>query len=173
MAWPEDLMPDPDSNLPHNPPWDLSLNQRAAEGARNATQAEQAFYPIFTRTKSQSLNFEGTGVDRDPFHCTGQLQALPPQHGIPGWQRITLMKYFLDEDGFYDPNSRWAYEGVVLPGNQIILGRWWSPLHSEGAAGMCGPFIFWKVRGADGEAEIEMHEDAGGSVGGLGNIEQA
>jgi len=38
-----------------------------------------------------------------------------------------MMKYFIDENGVWDDEALWAYEGVVLPGGQIILGRWWSP----------------------------------------------
>lgn len=40
-----------------------------------------------------------------------------------------MIKYFRDDsnDGGFDANALWAYEGIVLPGGQIILGRWWSP----------------------------------------------
>lgn len=24
--------------------------------------------------------------------------------------------------------SLWAYEGIVLPGGNVIVGRWWSPV---------------------------------------------
>ena len=67
-----------------------------------------------------------------PFFASGWLNPLPPQNDIPGWQRMTMMKYFVDDNGEYDKDALWAYEGVVLPGGKIILGRWWSP--SEGGA---------------------------------------
>lgn len=38
-----------------------------------------------------------------------------------------MMKYFRDALGFFDENALWAYEGVVVPGGQLIFGRWWSP----------------------------------------------
>lgn len=42
--------------------------------------------------------------------------------------------------------QEWAYEGVVVPGGQIILGRWWSPFRNEASGdSYCGPFIFWQV----------------------------
>ena len=37
----------------------------------------------------------------------------------------------------------WAYEGVVLPGGMIMLGRWWSPLDETRRC--MGPFVFWNV----------------------------
>ncbi len=39
----------------------------------------------------------------------------------------------------------WAYEGVVLPGGMIMLGRWWSPMDDTGLKRCMGPFIFWNV----------------------------
>ena len=39
----------------------------------------------------------------------------------------------------------WAYEGVVLPGGMIMLGRWWSPMDDTGLKRCMGPFVFWNV----------------------------
>jgi hypothetical protein len=55
----------------------------------------------------------------------GWLNTLPPQGGIPGWQRITFMKHFTQDYDHPNEDNLWAYEGVVLPGGRIILGRWW------------------------------------------------
>jgi hypothetical protein len=55
----------------------------------------------------------------------GWLNPLPPQQGIPGWQRITFMKHFNEDLNDPMDDNLWAYEGVVLPGGRIILGRWW------------------------------------------------
>ena len=33
------------------------------------------------------------------------------------------MKHFDQEE--IDGDELWAYEGVVLPGGRLILGRWW------------------------------------------------
>ena len=43
----------------------------------------------------------------------------------------------------------WAYEGVVLPGGMIMLGRWWSPMDDMEERHCMGPFIFWNVRGEE------------------------
>ena len=74
-----------------------------------------------------------------------------------------MMKFFEMEDtGTIDTDALWAYEGVVLPGGQIILGRWWSPNQVEGEETYSGPFILWCVDGAKydvvdagGECEAE------------------
>ena len=72
------------------------------------------------------IRFDGSGEDlHDDFFTTGWLNALPPQCDIPGWQRITFMKYFEDDFNTVSRDNLWAYEGVVLPGGRIILGRWW------------------------------------------------
>ena len=151
--------------------------------------------------------FCGSGTDADRFECNGILHPLPPQNGIPGWQRITMLKYFPSDledatdtqsasspgqtssasDGSShtsssstnnsssgssdwpsptaftpingnstmqtDPedvdidSSCWAYEGVVLPGGKIMLGRWWSPTQDAEEFLCMGPFIFWEVEG--------------------------
>jgi hypothetical protein len=73
-----------------------------------------------------NLQFTGTGMDlEDDFHAIGWLNALPDQRGIPGWQRITFMKHFAEDLDDVDSDNLWAYEGVVLPGGRIIVGRWW------------------------------------------------
>jgi hypothetical protein len=65
-------------------------------------------------------------VDQDDrFFASGWLNMLPPQEGIPGWQRITLMKHFHEDYNVAQLDDLWAYEGVVLPGGRIVVGRWW------------------------------------------------
>ncbi len=145
------------STPPFPPPLNAYMHDLTAHKAKKSEQSHSKSSP----TKPHYLNFEGSGYDRDHFHCAGHLHALPAQHGIPGWQRITLMKYALDEHGFYDPGSCWAYEGIVLPGRHLILGRWWSPLNNGGDDDICGPFIFWNVRKADGDDVLLMPEDSG------------
>lgn len=74
----------------------------------------------------KNIQFVGTGIDLDDdFNAVGWLNSLPDQQGIPGWQRITFMKHFMDDYAQVERDNLWAYEGVVLPGGRIILGRWW------------------------------------------------
>lgn len=78
------------------------------------------------RSTASSIQFEGKGEDLDDeYMALGWLNILPPQGGIPGWQRITFMKHFTQDYNNLNEDNLWAYEGVVLPGGRIILGRWW------------------------------------------------
>lgn len=47
-----------------------------------------------------------------------------------------------------DGGDLWAYEGVVLPGGEVVVGRWWHP-REAGDDGIAyeysGPFMFWCV----------------------------
>lgn len=75
---------------------------------------------------------------------------------------MTMMKFFVDQDMMsagegnakydmatalagMDETSLWAYEGVVLPGGEIILGRWWSTHQGTGDEMYSGPFMFWCI----------------------------
>ncbi|KAF2145396.1 uncharacterized protein K452DRAFT_342158 [Aplosporella prunicola CBS 121167] len=97
-----------------------------------------------------AIFFEGEGYDNEEYLAAGWLNPLPEQEGIPGWMRVTMMKYFDDQQGGWHTNALWAYEGVVLPGGHIMLGRWWNP--EEPAPGVyVGPFIFWDVDASVGD----------------------
>ena len=124
------------------------------------------------------IQFSGMSRNTEAFNCSGVIHAIPPQHGIPGWQRITMMKkltrYYptttklkdIPDSQFTQPKDAsgkgfwlysegdvedrivdktcWAYEGVVLPGGMIMLGRWWSPMAQFGMS-ETGPWIYWKT----------------------------
>ncbi|KAI9814490.1 MAG: hypothetical protein M1832_005896 [Thelocarpon impressellum] len=117
------------------------------------------------------VRFSGAGTDREPFLCEGRLYALPPHEDIPGWRRLVMVKYFPPDpagDGVgLDPNCLWAYEGAVLPGGKIVVGRWWYPEQSPAHDGRyCGPFLFWEVpRGAEEDASNGNEEGEGEGEG--------
>lgn len=94
-------------------------------------------------------DFFGLCYDGSNYHFNGRIHAMPPQHGIPGFQRVTMMSFRPDLDGNYGlgHTSAWAYEGCVLPGNQIMIGRWWraEPDTPSNSPSYSGPFIFWAV----------------------------
>ena len=135
-------------------PWEIIDGERShfdpkAIGTSTAAKLEEG---------RDFLPFIGTGVDDRPFRCSGIVHALPMVQGIPGWQRITFMKYFTGADPasltdpyyppFYNVNEdspHWAYEGVVLPGGHMMLGRWWNPMERSDKRKCTGPFIFWNV----------------------------
>ncbi|KAJ8109151.1 hypothetical protein OPT61_g7670 [Boeremia exigua] len=113
-----------------------------------------------SRLKASSdtnLQFTGTGMDLDDdFHAIGWLNALPDQCGIPGWQRITFMKHFAEDLDDVDDDNLWAYEGVVLPGGRIIVGRWWFASETvDFDRDYNGPFILWAAE------PDELDESAG------------
>lgn len=59
---------------------------------------------------------------------------------------MVMMKYFITAAGSIDHDALWAYEGVVLPGDQIIVGRWWSPQTPIQLSKVySGPFILWNT----------------------------
>lgn len=99
--------------------------------------------------KPQNFHFDGEGNDEDDvFNAMGWLNSLPSQLGVPGWQRMTMMKYYTDDAGVMDMGALWAYEGVVLPGGQIMLGRWWAAEDETPEDEVySGPFILWNVDG--------------------------
>lgn len=85
--------------------------QRSAHGANAARDFS-----------AKAVRFQGEGTDdNEDFRIDGWLNPLPPQHGIPGWKRMTMMKYFESEEDGIDVAALWAYEGVMLPGGKIMV----------------------------------------------------
>ena len=96
-----------------------------AQPQRTRAQKSRA-KPKLANIEYKSIQLTGNGIDEDDkFFASGWLNPLPPQCGIPGWQRISFMKHFLNDYDQVDEDDLWAYEGVALPGGRIILGRWW------------------------------------------------
>ena len=125
--------------------------------AKTRAQRRSASPSTTADIKSRSFRFDGSGHDNyEDFLADGWLNPLPPQQGIPGWQRMTMMKYFIQEDDTIDTDALWAYEGVVMPGGQIMLGRWWSPNDGTGDSMYSGPFILWCV---DSRGKIDQEDE--------------
>ncbi|KAL8949657.1 MAG: hypothetical protein Q9222_004258 [Ikaeria aurantiellina] len=96
---------------------------------------------------------EHTGRDEDVEYA-GIVHALPPQDGIPGWQRFSMVAFDTPlsgsaTKGYLDANEDdlrncfiSSYEGVVLPGSTMIIGQYHEV---EGEITDHGPFIYWNV----------------------------
>lgn len=88
---------------------------------------------------------------------------MPPQQGIPGFQRIAFLRFQTTTDGDFDHNQIWGYEGCVMPGGRIIIGRWWHiathPVDIDPIQRYSGPFIFWNVDESTADPPIK-HEAA-------------
>lgn len=95
------------------------------------------------------------------YHIRGFYQAIPQiQGGIHGWTRICFVSYLLAEDienqeepdaSFWenldletDFDRIYGFEGIILPGGKIILGKY-SDMQFEGEED-CerGPCIYWE-----------------------------
>lgn len=88
-------------------------------------------------------------------HLYGAVHGIPPQHEIPGFQRITIIKFFPHANGNYNPGQCWGYEGCVLPGGRIIIGRWFDARSESAMHVMSGPFVFWNVDESEAEVPID------------------
>ncbi|TVY81499.1 hypothetical protein LSUE1_G004411 [Lachnellula suecica] len=134
------------------PPVDTS-NRRASPRKGRAVPASKQ-PPILT--------FYGLVRGSKPAHFYGRLHALPQQQGLHGFQRLVLMKFYTDPNGGFDMSQIFCYEGCVLPGGRVIVGRWWDALADPKAQSTAsGPFIWWNVdRSAAG---ITDDMEAGGN----------
>jgi len=112
-------------------------------------------------------SFFGTSKDTKPGHLYGRTHALPPQHGIPGFQRISFVKFCYEVQADfqqYDPSQIWGYEGCVLPGGRVIVGRWMDLTGQDGDAiqdpvdEFSGPFIYWNIDESSAEPPISSQE---------------
>ncbi|KAF2804877.1 uncharacterized protein BDZ99DRAFT_543772, partial [Mytilinidion resinicola] len=123
------------------------------------TRAEHRTRSRTPPRKPQPISLEGEGEDDGKFYASGWLSELPVQEGIAGWKRMSFIKYYADAWGSVDTEALWGYEGVVLPGGKMCLGRWWAVDRVEqdvdGDENLySGPFILWNVhpKMAKGEA---------------------
>ena len=144
----------------------LASTPSSIQNAMNQSSGEQ---------RPLELPFKATGMDEELFLASGWVTALPPQQGIPGWQRFTMVKFFIPDWYDFDPEldsleelnlkevaqlacaagieGLWCYEGIVLPGGNVTVGRWWSPATGsglgmekpDGDGAYSGPFFWWCV----------------------------
>ncbi|TID21306.1 hypothetical protein E6O75_ATG04701 [Venturia nashicola] len=162
FAWPQLFENHLESvNFHRNRLTSLNLNPPRVTRPR-AQHSQMPVYGPQTFPLHYTRRFEGTGYDDEDFFGAGWINPLPAQHGIPGFKRMTMMKFFRDEQGLVDVNALWAYEGVVLPGDQIIVGRWWAPegLDRQSREEVySGPFILWNVDSLEKHKEDRKAEE--------------
>ncbi|KAL3420860.1 hypothetical protein PVAG01_07305 [Phlyctema vagabunda] len=148
--WQMFLRSDPFKGVPNTALEDTPTRRTRSRSIKDKTKPVT---PVFK-------NFFGSGVDGKMSRFFGCLHSVPAQQGIHGFQRVTMMKFFPDDNGDYDENQVWAYEGCVLPGGRIILGRWWAvrdEIFGERIP-LTGPFIFWNVESSDAEVRVTGNE---------------
>jgi hypothetical protein len=114
------------------------------------------------QVRPEIKQFWGTSRGAKTGHFFGRIHAMIPQAGIHGFQRLTMMKFYTkieDNEEVYDPNQVWAYEGCVLPGGRIIVGRWWdSNTDLANDRINSGPFIWWNVDRSEAVKPIGKNE---------------
>ena len=86
----------------------------------------------------------------DPPAAASPSPSVPPSSPDPFSGGADAVEGYAWEGAEVDDGC-WAYEGVVLPGGKIVLGRWWSPLDEGGEREWMGPFVFWNVEGEGDE----------------------
>ena len=88
--------------------------------------------PVLIAPQSRQFRAHAsTKMERRAYR--GWLNALPVQHAIPGWQRISFVSpHSHDYDGAVSHLYRnHGYEGVVLPGGRLIFGRWFDTSNDD------------------------------------------
>ncbi|KAL1599584.1 hypothetical protein SLS60_007387 [Paraconiothyrium brasiliense] len=131
--------------------------------AAKARAQHREKYPYDTSEDAPSIRFDGWGEEGDlDYFATGWLNPLPDQCGIPGFQRVTFMKHPYEDLNNVHQDGLWAYEGVVLPGGKIMIGRWWEATSDNINYNddYSGPFIFWAVDPSDEDEEEELDKPA-------------
>jgi hypothetical protein len=129
--------------------WNQALEEHIHSFGLPVTDADGSTHTATdTRSHARSIQLEdctGDGPD-SLLIAKGWLHSLPPQEEVPDWQRITFMQYIKDDAGNISTDWICAYEGVVLPGAQMILGRWFVP--NDDVSQESGPFIMWNTDAA-------------------------
>jgi hypothetical protein len=142
---------DPVTNVPGSVKMLFELFNRSSNATRGIEPS------AVVEMDRNALYFEASGYDHHPFDACVRVHPLPAQQGFPGWQRFSMVKYFRDQMSS-NPlvDDLWAYEGCVLPGKEMILGRWFyldpnvpasgaENIGFGGSGPYSGPFIFWNT----------------------------
>jgi hypothetical protein len=129
-------------------PEQLNIEQRT----RSWSPKKKQKFPLKT--------FYGSSKGIKPAHFYGRIRGLPEQQGIPGFQSLKMIKFYHNSNGERDPGQLWGYEGCILPGGGIIVGRWWDMTNQSPNAVdvLSGPFIWWNVQKSGAEPAITSEE---------------
>ncbi|KAA8577057.1 hypothetical protein EYC84_007068 [Monilinia fructicola] len=134
-SWERVLQNDPFSNTAPEP-----VNhhgpRRHTRSKKNMKEAKEIPNPGLKYFYGSSKDSSSTA------HFYGAVHAIPPQSGIPGFQRV----------------NAGATKVCVLPGGRVILGRWFDARPDSVVNVMSGPFVFWNVDESEAEVPIDGKE---------------
>ncbi|KAB8302162.1 hypothetical protein EYC80_005609 [Monilinia laxa] len=150
-SWERVLQSDPFSSTAPEP-----VNRHGPR--RNTRSRKDIKKPVEVPNPGLKYFYGSSNDSSSTAHFYGAVHAIPPQGGIPGFQRVCIMKFFPDENGNFDAGQCWGYEGCVLPGGRIILGRWFDARSDSAVNVMSGPFVFWNVDESEAEDPIDGKE---------------
>ncbi|KAI9683481.1 MAG: hypothetical protein M1822_006021 [Bathelium mastoideum] len=100
---------------------------------------------IQTHSRYVSAIHDRAYGDDNPEASVGWLNPLPKHYGRPGFQRLAIVTYSVQDQV---PVS--GIEAIVIPGGQFMIGRWSVP--TDGLPwnkAISGPFIAWAVESLD------------------------
>lgn len=149
----------------------------ADAAARENRSKGETSSPTAKAEIAEEKHFFGLGevdINIPPLNVAGIVNSLPPQCGIPGWQRFTMVSYETppsgsEQKGYLDAKEAdlhpyLRYEGVMLPGESIIVGRY--SLGDEYRDDddpeqflQRGAFIYWLAPDDDDENDEAEHDD--------------
>ncbi|KAI4241221.1 MAG: hypothetical protein L6R42_011326, partial [Xanthoria sp. 1 TBL-2021] len=149
----------------------------ADAAARENRSKGETSSPTAKAGKAEEKHFFGLGevdINIPPLNIAGIVHSLPPQCGIPGWQRFTMVSYETppsgsEQKGYLDAKEAdlhpyLRYEGVVLPGESIIIGRYslgdeYRDDDDPEQFQQRGTFIYWLAPDDDDENDEAEHDD--------------
>lgn len=87
-----------DNDSAWNPTFETVLHSVTEPPEQQRTQAQEASSPDEDIGRSRSFRLVGGGeYGQQEFLADGWFNPLPSQHEVPGWQRMTMMKFLRDK----------------------------------------------------------------------------
>jgi hypothetical protein len=135
--------------------WPLLWDEWVKSDPYGVTKSEKP-----SSNQPELKHFWGTVRGSKEGHVFGRNHAMSNQGNFHGWQHISMVVCFSDDQGAFDDDDIWVYEGIALPGNRIMLGRWSQPTIDQVLPDdyQCGPFILWNVDKSTAEPAIGSEE---------------
>lgn len=160
-----------------------SKKEKTMKSGREVYEAPLSFRPAYGEATPKEKHVKKGYVKHAPFigtleetcggeklNVAGIIHPLPPQCGTYGWQRFSMISFLTPptgtrKNGYLDAKPEhlsiyMCYEGVILPGTNAILGRYFrGEAYDDGTDDQfldCGPFFFWNATCVAKEYDDDM-----------------